>query len=229
MKTQMKEIPILFMLLIICRSILWAQADSSNMVKYSPDFKFEEGIYLNFEQVKNNDPLPKSRIISTVNYNDPDFFDKLLEHESIFYYDNIGNKKELKTRQIWGYSRNGFVYIKMPDGFFRITLIGTVCHFVATETTYISTYNSPYTYNSYSDPYGMHSTTQPTTEMRQYILDFNTGRVMDYTEEALDVIFMEDSKIHDEYSSLNKKKRKQMKFYYMRKYNEANPLFFPKN
>lgn len=232
MNNQMKRYPILLLTLALGGVILHGQSDSLIMIKYSPDFKFKEGIYINFDQVKVNQPLPKSRIISTVNYNDPDFFENLLDDPSVYFYDNIGNRNELKTSQIWGYSRNGFVYIKMEDGFFRITLIGTVCHFVASETTYHNNYNNysyPYSYNSYSDPYRMHPTSQTVTEMRQYVLDFNTGRVLDYTEESLDVIFMFDPEIHDEFNSLSKKKRKQMKFYFMRKFNTAHPLYFPQN
>jgi hypothetical protein len=35
--------------------------------------------------------------------------------------------------------------------------------------------------------------------------------------------------LHDEFASLSKKKRKQMKFMYIRKFNEKNPLYFPAN
>jgi hypothetical protein len=197
------------------------------MVKYTPEFKFKEGIYLNFAQVKANSPLPKSRIISIADYNDPDFFDKVLEGKHIYYYDNIGTKKELKTDRIWGYTRNGFIYIRMDEGYFRITLIGAVSHFIASETTYTTYYNSPYYYNSYMDPYRMYPTSQPTTEMRQYLLDFKTGRVLDYDDESLEVILMQDPELHDEYMALSNKKKKQLKFMYMRKYNQRNPLYFP--
>ena len=191
---------------------IFSQQDSSNLVKYTPEFKFREGIYLNFDQVRSNSPLPKSRIISTASYDDADFFNKVLEGKNIYYYDNIGNKKELKSDRIWGYTRNGFIYIRMDDGYFRITLIGAVCHFIASETYYTTQYNSPYYYNSYMDPYRMYPSSQPTTEMRQYLLDFQTGRVLDYEDESLEVIFMQDPELHDEYMALSNKKKKQLKF-----------------
>jgi hypothetical protein len=225
----MKKFFGLILVFVVSCPLLKAQDNTDSLVKYSPDFKFKEGLYLSFDQVKNNDPLPKSRIIATIDYDDPDFFDRILEGKAIYYYDNVGNKNELKTSGIWGYSRNGFIYIKMNNSFYRITLIGAVSHFIASETTYTTNYNSPYYYNSYMDPYRTYPSSYPTTEMRQYVLDFKTGRVMDYSETALDVIFMQDPEIHDEYVSMNNKKRKQMKFYYMRKYNTNNPLYFPKN
>ncbi|RPJ75784.1 MAG: hypothetical protein EHM20_08395, partial [Alphaproteobacteria bacterium] len=132
-----------------------ARSDSSNMQKYTPEFKFLEGVFVNFEQVKTNSPLPKSRIITNYDYNDPEFFEKLFQKEAISYFDNLGNRAELKVKNLWGYSRNGFIYIKMDDGFFRITLIGAISHFVASQTVY-NNYNSPYYYNyNYYDPYMM--------------------------------------------------------------------------
>ena len=58
---------------------LFSQVDSTNKIKYDAGFKFNEGIYVNFDQVKNNSPIPKSRIISTLDYDDPEFFDKSID------------------------------------------------------------------------------------------------------------------------------------------------------
>ena len=35
--------------------------DKEGMAKYTPDFKFNDGIYLNFDQVKLNSPIPKAK------------------------------------------------------------------------------------------------------------------------------------------------------------------------
>jgi len=208
---------------------LFPQADTTiNRIKYNIGFKFTEGFYLNFEQVKENSPIPKSRIISTIDYDDPEFFDKVLTKNKIYYFDNIGNKNELSASNIWGYSKNGALFIKMEDAFYRITLIGSICHFVASLTTYSNAYGSPYYYNPYMDPY-MTGSSYPNTEMRQYILDFATGRVLDYTVEGIEVVLMSDAVLHDEYMALSNKKKKQMMFLYIRKFNDKNPLYFPKN
>ena len=213
--------------LCLCQWIM-GQVDSSKLVKYSPDFHFKEGIYVNFDQVKNNDPIPKSRIIADMDYNDPDFFDKVLSGSKVYYYDNLGNRKSLNVSKLWGYCRNGFIYVSMETGFCRITLIGAISHFVATHTYYNNSM-SPYAYNYYTDPYTMSPYSQPTSEMRQYVLDFNTGRIMDYTPESVGVLLMQDPALHDEYMSLRRKKMKQMMFIYIRKFNEKHPLYFPQN
>ena len=213
--------------IVSCIKVL-SQSDSSNLVEYTPNYKFREGFYLGFDQVASNSPLPKSRIISEYDYTNPDFFERVLEKDKLYYYDPLGNRKELRTKDIWGYSRNGFLYIRMDEGFFRITLIGAICHFIASQTTYASNYNSPY-YYSYMDPYRVYNPTYQTTEMKQYILNFSTGDVLDYTDDSLGVILMQDPELHDEYMSLRKKKRKQMRFMYIRKFNEKHPLYFPQN
>ena len=38
---------------------------------------------------------------------------------------------------------------------------------------------------------------------------------------------MRDPELHDEYIGLRKRKKKQLKFFYIRKFNEQNPLYFP--
>jgi hypothetical protein len=218
----------LSVILIICVHIkIYSQTEPKDSIKYTSNFKFIEGLYLNFDQVRFNNPVPKSRIISTFDYNEPDFFDKVLEKKTVYFYDNIGNKNELLTDKIWGYSRNGAIYIRMQDGFYRITQIGSICHFVAVQTTYSNSYASPYYYDPYMNPY-MSGQSYPTTEMRQFLLDFSTGKIFDYSAEGLEVLLMGDPDLHNEFISLNKKKKKQSLFLYLRKYNERNPLYFLK-
>ena len=64
--------------------------------------------------------------------------------------------------------------------------------------------------------------------MRQYLLDFKTGNVLDYDVESVELLLMTDPELHDEFAALSNKKQKQMKFLYIRKFNERNPLYFPK-
>ena len=48
-------------------------------VKYTPDFKFKDGIYLNFDEVKTNSPIPKAKLLTSADYNDREFFNKVFE------------------------------------------------------------------------------------------------------------------------------------------------------
>jgi hypothetical protein len=215
-------------------TVTFAQQDTIRMIKYTTEFRFKEGIFLNFDQVKQNNPIPKSRIITQVPYDDPDFFERVLDNKKIQVFDNIGVKQEINTSNLWGFSRNGVLYINLNDGFYRITIVGSICHFVATLTTYDNNY---YPYYSYSYPYYRYPynpyyspySSTPNTEMRQYLLDFKTGNVVNYDVAGVELLLMSDPVLHDEFATLNKKKRKQLKFLYIRKFNEKHPLYFPDN
>lgn len=220
-------------LLIISLAVgdqLMAQPDSINGIRYTPDFEFKEGIFLNHEQVKNNDPVHKSRILTSVDYDDRDFFIKVLEQKSLIFYDHLGMKQQVKSSNVWGFSRNGILYVSLDDKFHRITIIGKICHFVATVTSYDTRYYDPYYYNPYDYYYnrgGYPGNTQ-SSEMRQYIMDFETGKIYEYEVQHLEILLMQDPELHDEFAQLRKKKQRQQKFVYLRRFNERNPLYFPK-
>jgi len=217
---------IIYLLSLFSDSIVVMPA-SSRYVKYTTEFEFKEGIYLDFEQVKNNNPIPKSRIISSLDPNDRDFFEKLFTKDKVYIYDRFGMKKLINPSSIWGYSDNGFIYIALSEGFHRISIVGSACHFVADITVYSTYYNDPYYYNSYYN--SMRPVTSKSSELRQYLLDFKTGKIYDYNVKGLEIILMNDPELYDEYLALKKRKKKQLKFFYLRKYNVRNHLYIPLN
>ncbi|KPK86419.1 MAG: hypothetical protein AMS27_05115 [Bacteroides sp. SM23_62_1] len=209
----------------------FSQADTTGMIRYTPEFEFTDGIYLSFEQVRQNNPILKSRLITNVDYTSKDFFEQVLDNRFVYFFDHVGMKQQVRTSDIWGFSRNGVLYIAMDEGFYRITIIGRICHFVATVTTYDSRYYDPYYYNPYYYNnyyrYGGYPATYSSNELRQYLLDFDSGEIMDYNRDNLEILLMKDPELHDEYSQLRRKKKKQLKFLYLRKFNERNPLYLP--
>ena len=221
------------------------------MVKYTPDFRFNDGIYLNFDQVKLNRPIPKAKLLTSVDYNDREFFKKVMASEKIFYYDDLGVRQDIDRTSIWGYARNGVVYVQIQENFNRITFVGSICHFVADVTTYdYNNYYSPYgyydpyyspygygygnyynPYNSYYSPYSPYSPYgQPNTartELKQYIIDFESGKVLEFDTDNTKLLLMKDDQLYEEYVKLPKKKQKELMFVYIRKFNEKNPLYLP--
>ena len=230
----MKYFLIFFLTFAVVISAAGQQKDTSNLVRFTPDFKFTDGIFLNFTQVKSNSPLPKSKILTTVDFNDDDFFNQIFKEKQINYYDELGTKQSVATKQIWGFSRNGNLYIKVNGELNRITYIGSISHFIANVTSYSNRAYDPYMYNSYNpynpysysygNPYGNNTTSQ---EVKQFILDFETGKVLDFDVKGIESVLVRDPKLYDEFSSLNGRKQKQLKFLYLRKFNERNPLYFP--
>lgn len=198
-----------------------------NLVKYTPDFRFNEGVYLNFDQVKNNSPVPKYKVISSVDYNNPQFFDALATESVISYYDNLGIRQDVSMKTIWGYCRNGLLYVRMSETFNKINIVGSICHFLANITIQNPRFYDPYYYNPYYYYRYGPSPSYSSTEIRQFILDFETGKIYDYDVDNLEPLFMRDPELHDEYMALSKKKRQQLRFLYIRKFNERNPLLIP--
>ncbi|HBH48176.1 MAG TPA: hypothetical protein DDX98_06025 [Bacteroidales bacterium] len=218
----------IILLVLIPASLKSASLQNDTLIAYTNDFKFKEGVFLDFKNVIYNAPISKGRIITDVDYNSNEFFDKVLAKSKLYFIDNVGNKISVNTNKIWGYSRNGFLYIRVGNGYFRITLVGSCSHFIAYQTYEVSNNTYPY-YNSYNYPYSTYSPSVSTqTEMVQYVLDFKTGRVLEYNVEGIEVILMNDPELHTEYMQLSNKKKKQLKFVYIRKYNQRNPLYLVK-
>ena len=217
--------------------------EKEGMVKYTPEFKFIDGIYLNFDQVKLNSPIPKAKLLTSIDYNDREFFKKILQINKIYFYDNMGMRQEIAKNTIWGYARNGVLYVQIQENFNRITFVGSICHFVADITTYDSRYyNSPYGYyDPYYSPYGYSSyynsynpyyspyrqSNVARNELKQYLIDFETGKVMEFDVENTELLLMKDSQLYEEYVQLSRKKKKELMFVYIRKFNEKNPLYIP--
>ena len=214
----------------------WAVAQTElpdGMVRYATGYEFADGIYPNFEMVKKGNPIPSARVVSDVDLFDREFYEKITANKEIVIYDDNGVKQVIKTSKIWGYGRNGVLYINVASSFHRISLVGSISHFVASITTYNPNYYDPYSYNPYySNSYnrGRYNSPQSnysSTDLRQYLLDFDTGEIMEYDSESVEVMLMKDPELADEYLSLRSRKRKQMKFVFIRRYNEKHPLYFP--
>lgn len=230
---MMNRLSVLVLLLWISPWVLAQEEVSVGMVKYDPGFEFENGIFANFSMVRANEPIPAARIVTDVDMFDRAFYDKITNEKEIVIYDDNGVKKVMKTSNIWGYGRNGVLYINIGSAFHRISFVGSISHFVASVTTYNPNYYDPYNYNPYySNSYYYNRYTTPqsnyaSTELRQYLLDFETGEVMDYDTESVEVLLMKDPELVDEYGALRNRKQKQMKFVFIRRYNEKHPLYFP--
>ena len=200
--------------LVLLAACNWVYSQTE--VEYNKNFRFKEGIYLTYDQFKHDTPISNLRIISKYDKHEIGFLSKLVLKKKISYLDSVGNKQEVTTGNIWGYSNNNIVYINLNGEFNRIPIIGNICHFTAIVTVYNELYES----NAY-DPGGYAA-----REFRQYILDFETGKILLYTINNLEFILKRDQQLYGEFSALKKRQKKKSKFIYLRKYNERHPLYF---
>ncbi len=211
--------------ILLCASLnIFAQTDSVPKIKYTPSFRFTEGLYVSHWNLATNNPIRKQSIVTKLNKNSFDFFKNLLNQNTIRYIDEFGIVNTIKTEDLWGFCKQGAIYINLGDDFNRITIIGNICHFVARFTYETSLYPDPY--NGYYN-YGYYNTSATTnqTEIRQYLLHFNSGKVEEYNKENVLKIIKQDTTLYNEYTTLRRKKQKKLLFFYLRKYNERHPLF----
>lgn len=212
----------LVILFLLMPYIALTQVDSVRYVKYGHGVRFRSGLYLYHKQLVENKPVPISRIVSKYNKSSFDFFEKILSEKKILFFDEFGIKKYINTDELWGFCRRGAVYINWEGNFNRISVIGRVSHFIAPVTIYEDNYNSGFGNSFYGTP-----STTTRTDMYQFILIFETGEVLDYSVANILEFLKSDSKLYKEYSELNKRNKKRMKFFYIRKFNEAHPIYIP--
>lgn len=209
-----------------CTSSLFSQSDTSQMVKYSYDYVFVEGLYLNFDDFKNNAPISYENIIIEGADVGMEFFESLNLAKKISYFDEFGIKKIIEKSQIWGYCKNRRPYVMWNNEFRLLPYIGSISHFVANITVYHERVNDPF-----YDPYSYYSTTPNsyyTSELVQMIIDMETGEILTFNQNNVGALIKRDPTLYEEYTKLRKRKKRKLMFYYIRRYNDSHILYFPK-
>jgi len=220
--TVLKTLLIFFILLTSAAS--FAQNDS---VQYTRDYVFNEGIYITYSDFRMNRPITKNVIVSKEDKEQLDFIGKTVENSEYIFFKFGGHVHKVKTDSIWGFSQNNTVFINYDKKMFRIPVFGNISQFVASVeviNNYAGT-NSPYYYN-----YGVTATNMPTKgrEVRQFLLDFYSGEIMDYTLANITELLKRDEAIYKSFMALSKGKRKKQMGMFLRNYNNAHPVYFPK-
>ncbi len=213
-------------------STLTAQEDSVRLVQYHPEFRFNDGLYLHFGQVRNNNPVSPLRISSNEDPLDFNFFRNLVKNDLVSYFDDFGTRITTKSKDIWGYCQDGKIFIQFNGEFNRLPIIGSVGHFIADVTVTTSQYDPYYHrdyYDYYYNPYHYRPSNRTTRsrEMRQYLIDFESGSVVSYDLDAVKAILINEPDLYSEFAALRKKQQKELMFFFIRRYNEKKPLTIP--
>ena len=219
----MKQIFKILLLSII--TIVSAYGQDNNLVKYTPEYQFKEGIYVDFESFKTNNPITISTIVTNIPLNDIDFFNKLLKKEKISFYDNNGIKQSIEPKHLWGYSKHNTAYINYNGNFYRLPTIGKISQFIASVTV-VRTTSDPFYGGGYYGGVGP-TTTYEDKETKHFLLSLENGTVYENNYKNVEKLLLSDKQIYDEYMALKKRKRKQLSYMFIKKFNDANPVYFP--
>jgi hypothetical protein len=205
-------------------SSLFSQTDS---VKYTPDFKFVDGIYRTFEEFERNDPSIKEKLITS---NEPillhpikEIFSNPINNtvtiEIIEYKDNLGNIHILKRKEVWGYCSNGVIYVKFNSNFHRILKIGSIIFFIELRYTSPRLFPDPFISNP------SHYTIK--SYEYSYMIDCKTGKILKYNLKNFLALLFDDKDLYKKFMTIpSDRKRKKQMFNYLNKFNERNPVYF---
>lgn len=200
------------MISILIISPLFAQEEEREMVEYDGGFDFNEGIYRNFDEFKMNEPYYKVGLIQDKQGNStPEMW---RENEVLYYPEENGELQRIDEKNVWGYCYRDAVNVQVNGAFERLVVVGSLCHFLGTATSYAS---DPFSYNGSSRQ----------VVQQQYFIDMETGGTFEFNVENMSSILDRDEILFGQFEDVPKKKKKDVLFLYLRKYNERYPLYFP--
>ncbi len=229
------RISVWFILSVLLTAIFAQESACQAMVRYTPGFKFQDGLYLNFEMVKTNHPVPMVRIVTDhkdFNKFGHRIFDQIHpeEGERIIFYDDNGVETSVLAKDVWGYALDDRLYIMLGSRFQEIKIQGAISLFIASATTTELIYpRSDGGYTDYTAIKRIYFEYEVTVEDRNYLFDFESNELREYNYEILEELLNKDSELYTEYTSLPKRQKKRMMLTFIRRYNEKHPLYFPVN
>lgn len=188
----------------------------TNIVAYSRDYEFKEGLFLTLEQFKKNTPILKPAIVSILPKDQIDFLTQVTEQKSITYKDTAGVEQKIETNTIWGFYQNRTVFINFNNEFNRINVIGTLSLFSALVV------QTPMRNEPIGDMYAIEPAFQ---ELRQFVYDTQTNKVFDFNVKNMELLLKNDAELYAQFMKLKKRKKADSIFIYLRKYNEKHPLY----
>jgi len=209
----LKKILLIFIPFIVGKT--YGQTDS---IAYSKSLVLKEGIYFNFSDFKQNKAFPAQKINSDLDKSSIDFFSNLVQKKTILLKDSGKAERRISKDQLWGFCQNGSIYYQIKGDFIKIPILGRLSHFVHYTVTAGSG-------NSYA-PFYYNNANFETTNIDEYIMDGSSGTLYDFSVKNMEKLLEADSALSAEFSQLKSKKKKDLKFLYVRKYNEKHPLYF---
>ena len=224
---------------------------AQQMVKYNSEFQFQDGLYISFEDFKNNNPIPITHTVTDFDIRDPDYLDLVVDQDSIIYFDNLFKERVIPTRSMWGFCKRNKVFIAFgaessfnnPEffGFYPLVNIGAFSFFSAVESYYSTMSSGPSmgmgvgTGVGFRDPMMNNDVTVTQTEQVQLLLQFSTGTILlakrgalgHFPVDLVSQLIKPDVALATEFESLSLRDQKLKGMFFLRRFNERNPIYFP--
>ncbi|MEX2379109.1 MAG: hypothetical protein WD530_00070 [Vicingaceae bacterium] len=172
------------------------------MMTYVTDFPFQEGIYLSYEEFKDNAPAIQSN------------FER--SGSSLYVFDDSLQEMVLvNPNRVWGYSQSGNIYISYDEAYWRIINIGALSHFSAIV---VSTFQT-------IDAFGF-PVEQRSKRLKQLFLDFESGEIYPLEYKALAPYIEQDPILNQRFKKIKRKRDREL-IVVLKAFNELHPIQFP--
>ncbi|GIV29616.1 MAG: hypothetical protein KatS3mg028_0682 [Bacteroidia bacterium] len=168
-------------------------------------YERKEGLYLDYIQFRENHPVVKAKIVTSIDTNQLDFFTKVVSQKQIVIASANGGTVAVSPQNLWGYFQNKILYIYYDNAFYKVPVLGAISYFIGTqEVTYYSNVGIGVGY-----PYGMGGVPVKTREMKDFLLDYYTGKVYPFSIEQLEELFKKDEGIYQQFTQLSRKEKRK--------------------
>lgn len=196
-----------------------AQTDSVMITELN---ELKEGIFLTHQDFRKNNSISKEQIITKLDKERLDFYNKLALNDRIEY--SIGsNTFTVNVINVWGFKQNKTLFVNYNGAFYRVPVFGAICYFagVVEVTGY---------YTGVYDPmFGAGgSRTVKTKELNEFIMDYYNGKVIGFNLSDLDNLLSRDAEVYKHFKNLSKRKRRKQATRFIRMYNEKHPVYYLK-
>jgi hypothetical protein len=196
--------------------------ENQRLSSSSQPFKFNDGIYTTIDMVRNNSPIPPNWIDADLNASNPIFYEEITKTDQIDFYDENGVRRFIRTNEVWGYCRKGVLYVHIGVKFYEIKYLGGVSFFKASEKTYNPPVPKKKTY--INSPDYEYSNTTLLVNGKEYLIDLMENHYWEFGVGGLEYLLERDPQLLDEFNDLKKRKKKQMRYVFLIRYNEKHPF-----
>lgn len=207
-------------LLLICflaGTVAYSQYSLVDSIPYSADTRLEDGIFLTHLDFRWNKAVRKAQIVSDLDREQLEFIGKTLFEEH-FSYEEENTVIRVASKNVWGYVQNNTLYVNYKGDFYRVPVFGSISYLVATVTVV--------TPGFYDPRFGMYTGTGTTRELREFVMDFYDGQMVEFKPQTVEKLLARDPGLYGEYTKLNRRKQKEQVYAYIRKYNTLHPVYF---
>ena len=204
--------------LLIALGCLFSHSQTDSVI-FNKDVRLEDRIFLTYGDFRRMTGLKKEVIISTEEKEQLEFLTKVLYEESFSYKEGETLIKAI-SKNVWGYLQNSTFYVNYKGDFYRVPVFGSISYLVANVTVI-----NP----GFYDPRFGYSTGSTTTkELREFLMNFYDGQIEPFTLSRAEELLSADLQLYAEYDKLSRRKKKEQIYSFLRKFNQAHPVYFQK-